>query len=150
MLNILRAYGATTIVYDYNVPRRSKFKGRGQRGQLVRYEDSMYRIWIASLYKVVRLPYCQFIETGELAEILGTTTNQDEEYNWQFKNIVVESRGKLLQVPKGYKIETIKDDGVLEDYKNFAPASIDPTAERDAIDTVDTTTRPIDSLPVLS
>lgn len=58
MLNTLRAYGATTIVYDYNVPCRSKFEGRGQRGQLVRYEDSIYRIWIASLYKVVRLLYC--------------------------------------------------------------------------------------------
>lgn len=149
MLNTLRAYGATTIVYDYNVPRRSKFEGRGQREQLVGYEDSMYRIWIASLHKVVRLPYCQFIETGELAEILGTATDQDEEYNQQFENIVVESRGKPLQVPKGYKIETIKDDGISEDYKNFVPASIDPTAERDAIDTIDATTRPIDSLPVL-
>lgn len=149
MLNTLYAYGATTIVYDYNVPRRSKFKGRGQREQLVGYEDSIYRIQIASLYKVVRLPYCQFIETGELVEILGTATNQDEEYNQQFENIVVESRGKLLQVPKGYKIETIKDDGILEDYKNFVPASIDPTAERDTIDTIDTTIRLIDSLLVL-
>lgn len=39
---------------------------------------------------------------------------------------------------------------MLEDYKNFVPASIDPTAERDAIDTIDATTRPIDSLLVLS
>lgn len=39
---------------------------------------------------------------------------------------------------------------MLEDYKNFAPASIDPTAERDTIDTIDATTRLIDSLPVLS
>lgn len=39
---------------------------------------------------------------------------------------------------------------MLEDYKNFVPTSIDPTVERDAIDTIDTTTRLIDSLLVLS
>lgn len=57
MLNTLRTYSATTIVYDYTVPRGSKFEGRGQRRQLVSYEDSIYRIWIALLYKVVRLLY---------------------------------------------------------------------------------------------
>lgn len=69
LLNTLRAYSTTTIVYDYTVPRGAKFQARGQRGQLVGYEDSMYRVWIALQHKVVRLPHCQFVESGDLAEI---------------------------------------------------------------------------------
>lgn len=90
ILNILRAYGTTTIVYDYTVPYRSKFEQYGQYRQLVSYEDSMYRVQIALLYKVVRLLYCQFVKDSKLAEILGTKTNLAEEFNQQFEyNIIV-------------------------------------------------------------
>lgn len=73
LLNTLRAYRATTIVYDESVPRGSKMEPRGERGQLVGYEDSMYRVWIPSKHKVKRTPHCQFIESGELAERLDDT-----------------------------------------------------------------------------
>lgn len=97
MLNTLRAYGATTIVYDYAVPRRSKFEQRGQRGQLVGYEDSMYRVWIALLHKVVRLPYCQFVKDSKLVEVPGTETDLAEEFDWQFEyNMIVQAGGETL------------------------------------------------------
>lgn len=44
LLNTLRAYGAITIAYDKAVPRGSKIEVRSKRGQLVGYEDSIYRI----------------------------------------------------------------------------------------------------------
>lgn len=44
LLNTLRAYGTTTIAYDKAMPRGSKIEARSKRGQLVGYEDSMYRI----------------------------------------------------------------------------------------------------------
>lgn len=44
LLNTLRAYGATTIAYDKAIPRGSKIEAYSERGQLVGYEDSMYRI----------------------------------------------------------------------------------------------------------
>lgn len=57
LLNTLRAYSATTIVYNKAVLRGSKIELRGKRGQLVGYKDSIYRIWIALKHKVKRLPY---------------------------------------------------------------------------------------------
>lgn len=81
LLNTLRVYSVTAIVYDYLVLRGQKFDRRGQRGQLVSYEDSIYRIWILSIYKVVRLLYYQFVESGKLSEIPSTTANIVEEFD---------------------------------------------------------------------
>lgn len=72
LLNTLRAYRATTIVYDESVLRGSKIELRGKRRQLVGYKDSMYRVQIPLKHKVKRTLYCQFIESGKLAELLQT------------------------------------------------------------------------------
>lgn len=71
ILNTLRAYSTTTIVYDYIEPYRSKFEQRGQ----------LYRVQIALLYKVVRLLYYQFVKDSKLVELLGTKTNLAEEFD---------------------------------------------------------------------
>lgn len=150
MLNTLRAYGTTTIVYDYTVPRRSKFEQRGQRRQLVGYEDSIYRVQIALLHKIVRLLYCQFVEDSKLAEVPGTETNLTEEFDQQFEyNIIIQARGKTLQVPVGYIVETIQDNTIVED-ESFITAATDPTAKNDALDAIDISTELVNRLPALS
>lgn len=57
LLNTLRAYGSTTVVYDEAVLYGAKIDARGERGQLVGYKDSMYRVQIPSKYKVKRTLY---------------------------------------------------------------------------------------------
>lgn len=138
LLNTLRVYGATTIIYNHDVPRGAKFNKRGQRGQLIGYEDSIYRIWIALQHKVVRLLYCQFVEDGELAEILGTEASVSKEFNQQFEYNVVQPRGKLLEVPAGYTIKSVQDDSV---YKNDRIGGPNPIAANNALKAVDDTTK---------
>lgn len=42
-------------------------------------------------------------------------------------------------MPAGYKIETIKDDSLLESPKNFTSTRTDPTVENEVLDSVDAT-----------
>lgn len=136
LLNTLRAYRAIAIVYDYSVLRGQKFDRRGQRGQLVGYEDSIYRIWILLVYKVVRLLYCQFVESGKLSEIPGTTADITKEFNQQFEKNVIEARGKALDIPIGYTIETVEDDSLLEADDSYTAKVTNPTTEDNALQAV--------------
>lgn len=119
LLNTLRVYGAIAIVYNEAVLRGSKVEVRGERGQLVGYKDSVYRIWIALKHKVKRLPYCQFIKEGELAEIPSTVEPDKEDTTQQFEYNLVKPRGELLVIPNGYTIETVNPDMLDEDNESF-------------------------------
>lgn len=147
LLNTLRAYSATTIIYDYSILRGEKFTGRRQRGQLVSYEDSMYRIQVLLEYKVIRLLYCQFVETGKLSEIPSTVANIVEEFDQQFEKNVIDSRGKALDIPVGYIVETVEEDSTSDGEDNFTSATVDYTAERDVLQAVDEATELQNSLP---
>lgn len=150
LLNILQVYSATTIVYNHLIPRGEKFTGRGQRGQLVGYEDSMYRIQVPLEYKVIRLLYCQFVETGKLLEIPGTTANIVEEFDQQFEKNVIDSRDKALDIPVGYIVETVEEDSTSDGEDNFISATVDYTTERDVLQAVDEATELQNSLPKVS
>lgn len=147
LLNILRAYSATTIVYDYSIPRGEKFTRRGQRGQLVSYEDSIYRIQVLLEHKVIRLLHCQFVEIGKLLEIPGTIANIAEEFDQQFEKNVIDSRDKALDIPVGYIVETVKEDSTSDGEDNFTSATVDYTTERDVLQAVDEATELQNSLP---
>lgn len=97
----------------------------------------MYRVQIALQHKVVRSLYCQFVEDGELAEILGTEDAASKEFNQQFEHSVVESRGKPLEIPASYTIETVQDDST---YKSDRIDNPDPTAASDAVKAIIETT----------
>lgn len=137
LLNMLRTYRATTIVYNYDVPRRAKFNKRGQRRQLVGYEDSIYRVQVPLLYKVIRSLYYQFVKDGKLIEILGTKASFAKELDQQFEYNVVEARGKPLEVPTSYTIETVPNDSVYEVNEDITRDSI---AESNVLKAVDDTT----------
>lgn len=70
----------------------------------------MYRVQVLLLYRVIRLPYCQFFESGKLAEILGTVEDTTEEFDQHFETNTIEPRGTLLQVPTSYIIEAVDDN----------------------------------------
>lgn len=136
LLNILRAYSTTAIVYNEAVLRGSKVEARGERGQLVGYKDSVYRIQIASKHKVKRLPYCQFIKEGELAEIPSTVEPDKEDTTQQFEYNLVEPRGKSLVIPNGYTIETVNPDILDEDNESFTQVTEDAIAQDNALKAV--------------
>lgn len=80
-LRNLYAYGAITFTYNNAIERGSKFVARGVKGQLVGYEDSIYRVWLPSQYKVIRTADCTFVEEGDLVQPIGTvieTTDAEE------------------------------------------------------------------------
>lgn len=147
LLNILRVYSATTIVYDYSIPRGEKFTGRGQRRQLVGYEDSIYRIQVLLEYKVIRLLYYQFVETGKLLEIPSTAANIVEEFDQQFEKNVIDSKGKALDIPIGYIVEIVEEDSTSDGEDNFTSVTVDYTTERDVLQAVDKATELLNSLP---
>lgn len=141
LLNTLRAYGLTTVVYDEAVLRGAKIDTRGERGQLVGYKDSMYRVQIPSKYKVKRTLYCQFVEEGELTEILGIELEVIEEINQQFEPNIIEPRGKVLDIPDNYTIETVNPDTIDERNKHFTDELNDPIVQDDILDVVDSSTK---------
>lgn len=148
LLNTLRAYGATTIVYDEAVPRGSKMEPRGLRGQLVGYEDSMYRVWIPSQHKVKRTPHCQFVETGELAELPNTEPELPEEFEWHFEYNTIEPGGESLSTPNKLVMEMVDPDMLPEDDETFTPIQEDTLAQEDALNAVEAATEG-DNLPEL-
>lgn len=97
----------------------------------------MYRVQVPLLYKVIRSLYCQFVKDGKLAEILGTKASFAKELDWQFKYNVVKARGKPLEVPTSYTIETVPNDSVYEVNEDITCDSI---AESNALKVVDDTT----------
>lgn len=141
LLNTLRAYGSTTVVYDEAVLRGAKIDARGERGQLVRYKDSIYRVQIPSKHKVKRTLYCQFVEEGELTEILGIELEVTEEINQQFEPNIIEPRDKVLDMPDNYTIETVNPDTIDERNKHFTDEPNDPIAQDDVLDAVDSSTK---------
>lgn len=140
LLNTLQVYSTTTIAYDEAVPRGSKIEARGKRGQLVGYEDSMYRVQIPSKYKVKRTLYCQFIEEGKLAEIPSTIEQEVETFDQTFEKNTIEPRGKLLTIPDSYTIETINSDTFSEEDENTITVLYNPTAQDEALNVVDSVT----------
>lgn len=114
---------------------------RGERGQLVGYKDSIYRVQIPSKYKVKRTLYCQFVEEGELTEILGTEPEVIEEINQQFEPNIIEPRGKVLDIPDNYTIETVNPDTIDERNKHFTDELNDPIVQDDTLNVVDSSTK---------
>lgn len=99
----------------------------------------MYRVWIALQYKVVRLLYYQFVESGDLAEI--PNNNGTEELDQQFEHNVIQPRGNELQVLPSYVVETVLDDTLLEYSETFTSIVTDSGIERQALQDVDATTK---------
>lgn len=97
----------------------------------------MYRVQVPLIHKVIRSLYCQFVEDGKLAEILGTKAIFSKELDQQFEYNIVESRGKLLEVPPSYTIKTApnKSEYVSDEY-----TACDPTAESNVLKAVQDTT----------
>lgn len=93
----------------------------------------MYRIQVPLIYKVIRSLYYQFVKDSKLAEILGTEAIFSKELDQQFEYNIVESRGKLLEVPPSYTIETApnKSKYVSDEY-----TASDPTAESNVLKAV--------------
>lgn len=141
LLNTLRAYRATTIVYDESVLRGSKIEPRGERRQLVGYKDSMYRVWIPLKHKVKRTLYCQFIESGKLTELLQTEPDIQEEFVQQFEQNDVEPRGELLEIPDSFTLETVNLETLIKEDKTIMPTEhTDNIAQEEALKAVETTT----------
>lgn len=141
LLNTLRVYRATTIVYDESVLRGSKIELRGKRRQLVGYKDSMYRVQIPLKHKVKRTLYCQFIESGKLAELLQTEPDIQEELVQQFKQNDVEPRGKLLEIPDSFTLETVNLETLIKEDKTIIPTEhTDNIVQEEALKAVETTT----------
>lgn len=107
----------------------------------------MYRIQVLLEYKVIRLLHYQFVETGKLSEIPGTIANIAEEFDQQFEKNVIDSRGKTLDIPAGYIVETVEEDSTSDGEDNFTSATVDYTAERDVLQAVDKATELLNSLP---
>lgn len=97
----------------------------------------MYRVQVPLVYKVIRSLYCQFVKDGKLAEILETKAILSKELDQQFEYNFVESRGKLLEVPPSYTIETApnKSKHASDEYTAY-----DPTAESNVLKAVQDTT----------
>lgn len=136
LLNNLRAYSATAIVFDYNVVRGSKFQSRSLYSQLVGYKDSIYRIQIPSEHKVIRTLYCQFIEEGKLAKLLDTALDVIQDFEQNFEYNIVEPRGNLLSVPTGYTIKAVDND-CLSNNKQSIP--INRNVQNDALEAIEAT-----------
>lgn len=138
LLNTLRAYRAITIAYDESVPRSAKIDVRGERRQLVGYEDSIYRVWIPLRHKIKRTLYCQFVKSGKLAELLYSERELLEEFNQQFEHNTIEPRGKKLTIPKNFTLKAVNPKTLAEADKSFVNTSTaeDPTAQKDALNTV--------------
>lgn len=62
-LDYLRVYGCSTVIYDYNVAKASKFQATGIYRRLVGYEGhAVYQVYVLSLYKVIRTKDAKFFE----------------------------------------------------------------------------------------
>lgn len=114
-LRNLHAYGAITFTYNNAVERGSKFAARGVEGQLVGYEDSMYRVWLPSQHKVIRTADCTFVEEGDLVQPMGTVTETTDAEEWQFEdNTITQSGGDELDSTLIHTLETVPDDDTVE------------------------------------
>lgn len=62
-LDHLRAYGCSTVIYDHDVAKASKFQATGIHGRLVGYEGhAVYQVYVPSLHKVIRTKDAEFFE----------------------------------------------------------------------------------------
>lgn len=62
-LNYLRVYRYSTVIYDYNVAKASKFQATSIYRRLVGYEGyAVYQVYVLSLYKVIRTKDAKFFE----------------------------------------------------------------------------------------
>lgn len=62
-LDHLRAYGCSTIIYDHDVAKASKFQATGIYGRLVGYEGhAVYQVYVPTLHKVIRTKDVEFYE----------------------------------------------------------------------------------------
>lgn len=138
LLNTLRVYRAITIAYDESVPRSAKIDVRGERRQLVGYEDSMYQVQIPSRHKIKRTLYCQFVESGKLVELLYSERELLEEFNQQFEYNTIEPRGKKLTIPKNFILEAVNPKILAEADESFVNilTAKDTIAQKDALNTV--------------
>lgn len=74
-LDYLRVYSYSTIIYDYNVAKASKFQATSIYSRLVRYEGyAVYQVYVLLLYKVIRSKDVKFFEGNLLLD-----PNKDKE-----------------------------------------------------------------------
>lgn len=80
-LNHLRIYSCSTVIYNYNVAKASKFQATGIYGRLVGYEGyAVYQVYVLSLYKVVRTKDVEFFE-GDSPLSLDKDEGEDTLYD---------------------------------------------------------------------
>lgn len=80
-LNYLRTYSCSTVIYNYNVAKASKFQATGIYGRLVGYEGyAIYQVYILSLYKVVRTKDVEFFK-GDSPLSLDKDKGEDTLYD---------------------------------------------------------------------
>lgn len=83
-LNYLRTYSCSTVIYNYNVAKASKFQATGIYGRLVGYEGyAIYQVYVLSLYKVVRTKDVEFFK-GDSPLSLDKDKGKDTLYDDMF------------------------------------------------------------------
>lgn len=100
-LDHLRVYSCSTIIYDYNIAKASKFQATSIYSRLVGYEGhTVYQVYILTLHKVIRTKDVEFYKGNLLMDL---EEDEDTPYNEVFPiqstiKEVDSSRGNELRV----------------------------------------------------